>query len=548
VNNSILEWIRREANRTAKLAFWLLIFPCVAQAGVFNVTTAEELQAALVVAGSNSSENRIVLAKGTYDGNFKYIAEHSFSLEIVGQSAKDTLLDGGNRAYALFLSLGDFNPEITISRITLRGGKAKTGAAIRISSERTEPFFSWSPEFHPRVMLSALEIHNNFGGVGGALTGSVIHGVGTILTIEKTQISDNTSLATIQCSDSCDLTISDSVIDGAKKSASVDKSEINVGSIFIENSVISNIELESLGFNGGSSEIGCSLVRSRFEGSGFLDCNSAKRFFVDSSTIHVTAKFGGGGTIINSQFASNNNLSLRGEAIQLLGSLFAPQFDANGGGGTLEFSNYKALDVLSNTITDLSLMKLTPDSSGSSHTLGNNIVVSRRTNGLSPILQEEFPEKSRLISNILPEGDHGVWDENDGNFVLIPEFFDPQGFDFRLVEGARGVNGGSNDLLLEEQLVDLDGNPRVLDGLVDIGAYERSTSALHPADTNGDNAISQSEFDAYNVAWRTNESWPAGPELIPVDFVTRAGYLLQKGGAYKNIGVGKPATWVPVNE
>jgi len=33
-----------------------------------------------------------------------------------------------------------------------------------------------------------------------------------------------------------------------------------------------------------------------------------------------------------------------------------------------------------------------------------------------------------------------------------------------------------------------------------------------------------------------------------VDFVTRAGYLLQKGGSYHNIGVGKPATWVPADE
>ena len=81
-----------------------------------------------------------------------------------------------------------------------------------------------------------------------------------------------------------------------------------------------------------------------------------------------------------------------------------------------------------------------------------------------------------------------------------------------------------------------------------MGAFERSTSALHPADTNGDNAISQSEFEAYNEAWRTNEAWPTAPPAIPVDFVTRAGYLLQKGGAYKNIGVGKPATWVPIDE
>jgi len=71
---------------------------------------------------------------------------------------------------------------------------------------------------------------------------------------------------------------------------------------------------------------------------------------------------------------------------------------------------------------------------------------------------------------------------------------------------------------------------------------------LHPADTNSDSSISREEFDAYNNAWRATETWPNPPASTEADFVTRAGYLLQKGGAYKNIGVGKPVTWVPVNE
>jgi hypothetical protein len=71
---------------------------------------------------------------------------------------------------------------------------------------------------------------------------------------------------------------------------------------------------------------------------------------------------------------------------------------------------------------------------------------------------------------------------------------------------------------------------------------------LHPADTNGDSSISREEFDAYNEAWRTNEAWPTAPQTISVDFVTRAGYLLNKGGTYNNIGVGKPQTWVPIND
>ena len=114
------------------------------------------------------------------------------------------------------------------------------------------------------------------------------------------------------------------------------------------------------------------------------------------------------------------------------------------------------------------------------------------------------------------------------------------------MSNSPGINAGNNDAVKDEEATDRDGSPRIVGGTVDIGAYERSTKALHPADSNGDQSISQAEFDAYNTAWRTNDTWPTAPSIIPIDFVTRAGYLLQKGGAYKNIGVGKPATWVPL--
>ena len=85
-------------------------------------------------------------------------------------------------------------------------------------------------------------------------------------------------------------------------------------------------------------------------------------------------------------------------------------------------------------------------------------------------------------------------------------------------------------------------------GVVDVGAHERFTGTFHPADTDGNSSISRAEFEEYNAAWRLNEPWPNPPVIIDADYVTRAGYLLQKGGDYKNIGVGKPQTWVPVNE
>jgi hypothetical protein len=63
-----------------------------------------------------------------------------------------------------------------------------------------------------------------------------------------------------------------------------------------------------------------------------------------------------------------------------------------------------------------------------------------------------------------------------------------------------------------------------------MGAYEHSTIAMHPADTNQDYTITQSEFNAYNQAWRNNTDWQTTQNTIAADFLTRAGYILQKGG------------------
>jgi hypothetical protein len=158
-----------------------------------------------------------------------------------------------------------------------------------------------------------------------------------------------------------------------------------------------------------------------------------------------------------------------------------------------------------------------------------------------------FLQTSSLRNNLVGKTE-GFWTSEENNFFLDPLFADRESADYHLLENSPAIDAGLNDLIRENYQFDLDGNPRINNEKVDLGAYERSTAALHPADANRDQSISREEFEAYNAAWRSNKAWSTAPEAIPVDFVTRAGYLLQKGGVYKNIGVGKPATWVPIDE
>ena len=176
----------------------------------------------------------------------------------------------------------------------------------------------------------------------------------------------------------------------------------------------------------------------------------------------------------------------------------------------------------------------------------NNIIWGNKAGGdESDVYMAGYGAESNFYNNLYTSA-FAIWDNEGGNLIVDPLFHDPENGDFHVSSGSPALNAGLNTAP-EISDTDLDGNPRIIDGIVDIGAYERSTTALHPADLNGNWVIELTEFNSYNDAWRANTDWANEPNPVPMDYVTRAGYLLQKGGGYQNIGVGKPATWVPSN-
>jgi hypothetical protein len=117
------------------------------------------------------------------------------------------------------------------------------------------------------------------------------------------------------------------------------------------------------------------------------------------------------------------------------------------------------------------------------------------------------------------------------------------------IQGASPCKGAGTTNAPALPATDFDGNPRILNGTVDMGCYEFTTAVPHPADINGDFVISPAEFNTYAAAWKNLQTWTngpnPGPNPIPANYMTRAGYLMTNGGAYHNDGSARPVNWKP---
>ena len=135
----------------------------------------------------------------------------------------------------------------------------------------------------------------------------------------------------------------------------------------------------------------------------------------------------------------------------------------------------------------------------------------------------------------------GVWDIAVSNIDVSPQFFDPVNGDYHIQSTSPCKEAGTNGAP-SLPATDLDGGRRIV-GTVDLGCYEFSTAATHPADTDTNFSLTAAEFNAYAAAWKSGQTWSNTPTVIPADYVTRAGYLMTNGGTYHNDGSARPVNW-----
>lgn len=216
---------------------------------------------------------------------------------------------------------------------------------------------------------------------------------------------------------------------------------------------------------------------------------------------------------------------------------------ANQGGEGIALS-YAALTFVNNTVAfnGGKGLRLTPNSAATTNIFNNIIWGNQATGDGSDITMNGYGAQSNFFNNLYASA-FAIWDNQSGNLVADPLFLDAANGNFHVAVGSPAINAGLNTAPSMPEK-DQEGNARILDGTVDIGAYERSTMAMHPADLNSNWIIEESELSAYVTAWKNNTAWVNGPNPIPMNYVSRAGYLSQKGGTYRNNGGERPTCWV----
>ncbi len=92
-----------------------------------------------------------------------------------------------------------------------------------------------------------------------------------------------------------------------------------------------------------------------------------------------------------------------------------------------------------------------------------------------------------------------------GNIDADPLFVDPKAGDYHLAAGSPAVDAGNPDFVAAADETDLDGDPRVVGGLVDLGADE----FRRPGDLDGDGAVNVVDLLSLLGAWGPCPAPPA---------------------------------------
>jgi predicted outer membrane repeat protein len=252
--------------------------------------------------------------------------------------------------------------------------------------------------------------------------------------------------------------------------------------------------------SGVTTLIGCKIRNNSATEGGGIQNGSGILKLIGCDISDNTASYGGGmnvefdNVIIDRTIFSGNSASNTGGAIyldnaesstEIYNSLFSGNFanEESVLGMNSAFSNGYVSKVVNCTIVNNRNTSTDPNSSWTvtlpyTSAIFHNNIMSNNTTGrlllngtvVNCIIDGAYlPSTSSNVTTTAPT--------YVAAYIPAAAPFAHDNYNFRLATGSAGINGGSNSLVNPLYNLDLAGNPRTSDGIVDIGAYENTALA-----------------------------------------------------------------------
>jgi parallel beta-helix repeat protein len=510
-------------------AFALLVLSVPARATVFCVSDAGGLQTALTTAATNGVDDEVQIVQGTYVGNFVYASTQANTLSVLGGyeagcanrtlDPTNTVLDGNQTNTVLALSAPNVAASLLVEGLTLQNGKRTSGS-----------------------------------GSGGGLYAKV--GTGGTVAVERNHIEGNEASGTgggIDVNASNVTLTNNTITDNLALYGGGAYVYANSNATITNNSIHGNTGPENGGgiyvvtYSSSTTIISNNSIQGNtgYSGGGILVVAYSSYVTITNNSIQGNTGYYGGGILCggDSSFILTNN-SIQGNTSYV-------------GGGIYVETHYD-VTLTNNTVTDnLALggsggglwLRLNGGETTTSAVLYNNLFWNNQApdNVGADLWIENDPNSDYLPVPVTLLANNFDQTQPTGFAITIPIaiapsnlnaidplFVDAANGDLHLSTGSPMIDAGYLDTP-DIPDTDLDGNPRVVNGVVDIGAYEFDGSASDPLSATV--TISNITYDGNTTATITGctLSGVVSPDVVSCDYSSASADF-----ADANVGTDKP--------